>query len=327
MNLQYEAAEDHSRELQALKAQSKETMDQVTASYQSQIDELKSEGLATLEEQVGSLEKTINSKNIELKATQDDLAKAKAAIAAATSESEVLKNQLAEAKASASNFASSASAQYAEEIQRLTKELSIARDDLDALNEVLAVTNSSLSHMSSKHSDELEESAKAHVQEILKLRASHEDEVAKLNSEKAALGARVSDLEGEMANLRASVAAAAELQGSQKRNGVAAAPEVTKEELQKLHEVHNLKMQDLQAEHAKSSQVIREDLELARAEAGELRGTVDTKDMEINFMQRDLDEKEDTIKGYVKQMKVYFFSRGPLFRIGRACAYLKSFAI
>ena len=140
---------------------------------------------------------------------------------------------------------------------------------------------------------------------------------------------RVSDLEGDMANLRASVDAAAELQASQKRNGVAhsAAPEVTKEELQKLHEAHNLKMNDLQAEYAKASKAIGDDLEMARAEAGELRSTVDTKDMEIKFMQQDLDEKEDTIKGYVKQLKVYFFSRGPMFRLGRACAYLKSLAV
>lgn len=306
--------------------QSQETIEELIASHQAQINELRSEGLATLEEQVSALEKTIHSKNIELKATQDDLAKAKAALSATVPEIEALNKQLAEAKVSASSIASTVSAGHAEEIRKLSKELSIARDDLAALNEVLEVTNSSMSHMSAKHSEELEELASARAGEIVRLRSAHEEEVAKLSSEKALLAARLSDLEGEMVNLKASVASAAELQTSQRRNGTVhpTAPEVSKEELQKLHEAHNLKMHDLQADHNKVAAALKNDLELASAEAGELRNSIEGKNMEMDFMQREMDEKDDTITRYVKQLKVYFFSGGPLFRFGRACAYLKS---
>lgn len=301
-------------------------MEQLISSHQVQIQDIKSEGLLNLEEQVSALEKTINSKNVELKATQDDLMKAKAALSATAAEIETLKQQLAESKALASSIAATVTAEQVAEVQKMSKELSNTRDDLAAMNEVLAVTNSSIAHMSSKHSKELEESAQARADEVLRLRAAHDEEVSRLVDEKAVLVARVSDLEGEMANLQSSMAAAAELQALQKRNGVAhaAAPEVTKEELQKLHEAHNLKMLDLQAEHDKAARVVKEDLELARVEAGELQNSIDGKNMEMDFMQREMDEKDDAITRYVKHMKIFFFSRGPLFRFGRACGFLKS---
>ena len=303
-------------------------MQQLIASHQAQVNDLRSEGLANLDDQVTALEKTINNKNIELKATQDDLAKAKAALSATAPEIDALRQQLEEAKAATSSIATTVAAEHNTEIQRLLKELSDTRDDVTATHEVLAATNDSIQLMSQKHSEELEESAKARAEEVLRLRSAHDQEVAKLNQEKAALTARVSDLQGEMANLQASAAAAAELQSSQKRNGLghSSTTEVSKEELQKLHEAHNLKMHDLRAEHDKAAKSLKDDLELARAEAGEMRNSIEGKNMEMSFMQQEIDEKDDTITRYVKHLKVIFSSRGPLYRFGRACAYLKTLA-
>ena len=92
--------------------------------------------------------------------------------------------------------------------------------------------------------------AKRRADEVSKLRATHDSEIQLLVADKASLVTKFSDLEGEVLTLRAS-AAPAEAITSPKRNGSASAPSetVTKEELQSMHEAHNLKMLDLQAQH------------------------------------------------------------------------------
>ena len=69
-------------------------IEQLKTAHESFIAGLKAEHEAALDAKVKSLDKTINSQALELKATQDDLAKAKAALSASMAEIETLRGSL-----------------------------------------------------------------------------------------------------------------------------------------------------------------------------------------------------------------------------------------
>lgn len=244
-----------------------------------------------------TLEKQIANQNLELKATQEDLAKAKAALASASQELDSLKTQLDEARQIA---AAVDKGDKEEVIDRLTKELSNARDDHSSLTDMLNATKESLREISSNHVKELEEAAMGRAEEVTRLRTSHQEEISTLTTEKSGLQTRLSDLEGELATLKATVAA--EPLTSPKSNGSAhvRTPSVTREELQRLHEAHNLKINDLQADHDRSIRVLREELDIALSKADELQKEVERKAMEIQYLEQDQEESQDQITRYVR---------------------------
>ena len=214
---------------------------------------------------------------------------------------ETLKAQLDEARQGALVAASTVSAGHDAEIERLTKELSNAREELDGLNEVFRATQESMQEMGNNHQKELEEAAKGRAEEASKLRAAHDTEIQSLLTNKADLVTRLSDLEGELFSLRAS-AASTGTPASPKRNGSIAAPveTVTKDELLRMHEAHNLKMNDLQAEHDKEIGALQEQLDVMRRKAGEVEQDLDRKKMEILYLEQDQEESQDQITKYVK---------------------------
>ncbi|KZT30690.1 hypothetical protein NEOLEDRAFT_1053426 [Neolentinus lepideus HHB14362 ss-1] len=304
-----EAGSAHGEDLHALRAESQATIEQLREAHQLTIEGLKAEHEAALETQVKTLEKHITSLQLELKATQDDLLKAKAALVAAAPEVDALKVQLEEARNAASAVASS-SPEHAAEVERLTEELTIAKDDLAALSDVLNVTRESISEMSSNHVKELEEAAKSRAEEVTKLRASHEQEVNALLREKEDLLLRLSDVEGELATVKAQTAAGPVASPKNNSNGHARTPSVTKDELQKLHEAHNLKLNDLQSEHARAVKALREELEIAQNKADELQQEVARKAMEIQYLEQDQEESQDQITRYVKLFGLKSFLGG-----------------
>jgi chromosome segregation ATPase len=285
--------------LQALRAESAATIEQVRAAQQTTIDELKAEHAATIESQVKSLEKKLAGRDLELKATQDDLAKAKANLANATPELEHLKAQLEAATRDTEAIAASVSADQAAEIDRLARELAASKDDLSAITEVLEVTKESISEMSSSHQRELEETARVRVDEIGKLRAQHAEEITVAASEKAALQAQLSDLQGELATLRA--AADSHASAAPKVNGTAAPSDsgISREELIKLHEAHNLKLGDLKAEHEKEQKALQEALDHALGKADAHQQEVARKAMEVQYLEQEQDELNDEVARYV----------------------------
>lgn len=161
-------------------------------------------------------------------------------------------------------------------------------------------TKESLTEVSKNHQKELEEAAMGRAEEVTKLRTAYQDEVAALASEKSALQTMLSDLEGELATLKATVAA--EPVTPSKSNGSAhvRASSVSRDELQRLHEAHNLKIHDVQAEHERSIRALREELEVALSKADELQQEVARKAMEIQYLEQDQDEHQDQITRYVK---------------------------
>lgn len=294
--LQHAAGAAHGQDLQALRAESQTTIEQLRTAHQSTIDDLNKEHGTLLESQVSALSKQISNQGLELKATQDDLVKAKAALEASRAEVTNLTAQLNTAKVSAAGAALDPA--IAEEIERLTKALSHAHDDVAATHDALSLTKQSLTEVTDNQAKELEEAAKSRVEEVTRLKAAHEQEVKTLVGQKSDLATKLSDLEGELATLKASVSAEAPV--STKTNGSfpPASPGITKEELQRMHEAHNAKMNDLQAEHEKAIQRFKGDLEASLSKAEELQQEVTRKAMEIQYLEQEQDESADQITRY-----------------------------
>jgi chromosome segregation ATPase len=286
--------------LQSLRATSNATVEQIQAANQVALEALRADHQSALESESNSLNKQIDKVTLELKVTQDDFSKTKAAHEILKSEMDSLSKQLAEARALV-DAAPTLSPEHAEEIARLTKELANSKDDFAAVTEMLNLTKSSISEMSDNHARELEEGAKSRADEIVKLKSAHDTEVAALAAQKSEFMMKVSDLEGELAIVNATLAA----QQSAVPKNVNGSTQhqqqmVTKEELTKLHEAHNLKIYDLQAEHEKALNVLKEEAEVAKVRVGELEQDIGRKAMEIQYLEQDQDESQEQISRYVR---------------------------
>jgi conserved oligomeric Golgi complex subunit 6 len=177
----------------------------------------------------------------------------------------------------------------------LTRELANVRDDHSAITEVLVATKESLSEMSNNHARELEEAAKSRAEETIKLKEDHSEEMAVYARERTHLIGKVVDLEGELATLKAAMeaheAAAPKTNGSAHSSG----PGVTKDELQKMHEAHNLKISDLLAAHEKAIQALKEELDAAHDREDELKQDIARKAMEIQYIEQEQEESQEEI--------------------------------
>lgn len=266
---------------------------------QSALEALKADHASVMDSEVKSLEKQINTLKLDLKATQDDLTKAKAALEAARADVDSLTTQRDEARAAAAS-APGTSPEHAEQLARLTQELSIKKDDLEAATGLLDLTKTSLAEMSNNQAKELEEAAKSRAEEVTKLRAAHDEAVALLEDEKAAIATHLSDVQGDLATLKASIGTEVT---APKSNGNGAvhppSPGVTKEELQRMHEAHNLRIHDLQAEHEKAMKALNIKLEASEDKAAELQQEVGRKAMEIQYLEQDQEENQEQITRYV----------------------------
>ncbi|KAF9650037.1 hypothetical protein BDM02DRAFT_3185728 [Thelephora ganbajun] len=309
-----EANVKHGIDLQALRAESAASLEQVTQFHESTVNNLKAEHAAILEEQTGDLSKQISKLTLELKATQDDLAKSKATLVASAHELESLKAQLEVARATAEVLASSAPLDRTVEVNALKKDLADARSDLTALQEVLAATNESIADMSNRHGKDLEEAAETRAVEVTKLKSAYEFELAQSEKEKSDLTTRLSDAQSEIATLKATIATGPAIPAATRAlgHGRAGSGTVTKEEIQKMHEAHNLKMGDLQAEYEKKLKEMQEELEAVNNKTKELESEVSRKAMEISYLEQEQEEANDTITRYVRLFGFKSFLGGML---------------
>lgn len=301
-------------------------MEQLTAQHQAYIADLKAEHLATMEDQIRALEKAKSEQSLDLKATQDDLAKAKAALAAAAPEIEALKKQVEEAEKLVATVTESSASEHASELQRLHVALTDAQDEVTSLHSVVAAQKASIAALNDNHVREREDSARTHVEETVRLRSAYDEEKSTLAREKGELMALVSDLEGEVATLRAAASARPSPPSSPKGNGVArsGSPSVSKEDLQRLHDAHNAKMIDLEAQHEEAVRGLAEERDIASVRSSELSDAVDRKTFENELLERENTEKDDTISRYVTFVKGYVLSRFPLGRFPRTRAFFQA---
>ncbi|KAF9015514.1 hypothetical protein BDQ17DRAFT_1341205 [Cyathus striatus] len=241
------------------------------------------------------LTKEINKLSLDLKATQDDLSKSKAALESSRADISSLTVQRDEARATADAIPI-ASPEHVAEVARLASELSYTKDDLAAVTDQLSLTRASLTEMSDKHTRQLEEVAKTRADEVLSLRSTYDHEVGTLAAQKSELLVKLSDLEGELATAKANLAAqATQLRSNGAGTPAASSPGVTKEELQRLHEAHSLKIYDLQAEHDRAIRALRDEMEAAQSKIGELQQDISRKAMEIQYLEQDQDESQEQI--------------------------------
>ncbi|KAH8998859.1 hypothetical protein EDB86DRAFT_2910538 [Lactarius hatsudake] len=287
---------ERAKDLQALRENSEGAIEQLRTSHQATVEGLKVDHGAALTSQAQTFQKQLSTQALELKATSEDLTKAKATLNASLQEVESLKVQLSEARQAVQATASAAEADQNAEIVRLNKELSNARAELSGLNEVFRATQESMQEMSKNHQMELEEAAERRTEDASKLRAAHDAEIQSIAAAKSDLVRRLSDLEAEVVTLRAD-ATSTEAIASPKRNGSAPVPTemVTKEELQQLHEAHNLKINDLQAQHEKAMRALQEQVDAAVAKADETEQDLARKKMEIMYLEQDQEENQDQI--------------------------------
>lgn len=287
----------HGQELQTLRAQSKQTMEELRAVHQSTVEGLKAEHASVLDNQVKTLESRISSQAVDLNAAREDLARAKAAHSSIAHELESTKSQLEEARSLISSLDKS---DKDATVARLSQDLTNLREEHAALQDMLMAQNETLRSITNNHTTELEEAAKGRAEEVTKLRATHQEEIEALSRDRNQLSVQLSDLQGELATLKASLNSDAV--ASPKSNGAAhaRASSVSKEDLQKMHEAHNLKLYDLQAEHDRAIRAMEEELQAAKAKADELNQEVARKAMEIQYLEQDQDESQDQITRYVR---------------------------
>ncbi|PSS37576.1 hypothetical protein PHLCEN_2v592 [Hermanssonia centrifuga] len=291
-----EAGTVHSQDLQALRGESQAAIEQLRVAHQSTVDNLRAEHQAVLDHNVKALEKQLTSQALELNAAREDLAKAKAAYSTLIQESQTAKAQLEEAR---QLIASLDKSDKDEVIARLNKDLANARQEHEVLSDMLQATNDSIREITDNHTRELEETAKGRAEEATKLRTAHEEELSVLTKDRAELTTRLSDLQGELATLKATLS---DPHASPRSNGTthARSSSVTREDLQKMHEAHNLKLYDLQAEHDRAMRTLKDELEVALAKADGLNQEIQRKNMEIEYLETDQEESTDTITRYVR---------------------------
>ncbi|KAF9462104.1 hypothetical protein BDZ94DRAFT_1166444 [Collybia nuda] len=294
-----EAGEQHAQELQSLRSTSSATVEQIQAMNQSSVEAMKAEHASIMDSEVKGLEKQINGLKLDLKATQDDLMKAKAALEVARTEVKSLTSQRDQARA-VSASARETPPEHVEELARLAQELAIKKDDLEAVTGLLDLTKASLTEISNNQVKELEEAAKSRAEEVTKLRSAHDATLMSVIAEKTALANNLSDVQGELATLKASISSeTSPPRGNGNGSVHPPSPGVTKEELQRMHEAHNLKIHDLQAEHEKALKALRSELEASEDRTSELQQEVGRKAMEIQYLEQDQEENQEQITRYV----------------------------
>lgn len=252
---------------------------------------------ATLHSQVSTLEKQIASQALELRATQDDLAKAKSNFATVSQDFENTKSQYEEARRVITSLDKS---DKDETITQLSRDLSNLQEEHAALTDMFTATKDSLREITNNHATELEEAAKGRAEEVTKLRAVHDEELGRLSNEKVALATKLTDMEGELATVKASLNTDPLMSPRSNGSAHASSPSVTKEDLQRMHEAHNLKLGDLQAAHDKEMRALKEELENALGKADDLNHQLERKMMEIQYLEQDQDDTQDQITRYVK---------------------------
>lgn len=70
---------------------------------------------------------------------------------------------------------------------------------------------------------------------------------------------------------------------------------MTREELQKTHEAHNLKLHDLQAEHERVVRGVKLELETVQNRLEEVQSDLARRNMEIQYLEQEQEESQDSI--------------------------------
>lgn len=280
------------------------------SAHQNEIEDLKKSHESALERAVGKLNKDFANMKLELKATQDDLAKAKAVAAASQPEIDSLKAQLAESLKATDEATASAMLLAQEEIERLTKAVAGLQGELESTKSAMVSSQEMFvqnhEQMMKNHATEREEAAKLRAEALQALKAEHEGELKKLSEMRTEI---LSALEDEREAKEKALAQVASLSRQQpapapKSNGAAPA-DVSKEDLTRMHHAHTLKLSEVEAQNQKSIKALKEKIAEMEATAEELRNDVGRKEMELSFLETEKEEAADEIKRQQEEIAAY----------------------
>jgi chromosome segregation ATPase len=247
-------------------------------------------------------EKQIASLALELKATQDDLVKSKAALAVAQGqlEAHIVEIQRLTQEAETAKGAASSNNEKDVQIDGLRRQLSTMADDLEATKMASEAQKESFHEMADSHQRDLEEAAKSRVEAVQALKAELVEARKSWATERAKLS---QDLEDErVAKERAKAEAQAAQTALQtppmspKANGGQPSQMVPREELLKVHEAHSAKLAEIEAGSTKATEVLRKEVEELREECAELKGQLSSKTLELKFLEDEKMELEEEVE-------------------------------
>lgn len=222
-----------------------------------------------------------------------------------------MQKQLEDAKEAIKAASEGANAALEAQIKLARAEAEQGKDDLATFQKMLAESQEAfaadIEGTKAAHKRELDELAAGHSGALSKAQATHEEGLAKVNTERANLR---SELEDEREAKERALALVQDLNDKLAAAAVPApAPKpavtgVSKEELEKLHQAHNATLVSLEADHAKALQGLKDSLAEKEAAVESAEAETSRKAMEISYMAADKEETDSEVERCVS----FFFS-------------------
>ena len=234
------------------------------------------------------------------------MAKSKAALAAAQTEIATLSKQLEDAKAAVELASTNANAAGDLALKQVKDDLANAQDDLETFKRILAESQEAftadMEATKAAHKREVEGLAGSHNDTLKQLKGSHEDVLGKANAEKATLQGRLEDERdakekalGQVESLQAAIAATPAPAPITSPRNSGATPSLSKEEVEKLHQAHNARIIEMEAEHEKALEALKEELAEKEEELAGIQSELETKGLEMGFMATDKEEVDNDL--------------------------------
>jgi conserved oligomeric Golgi complex subunit 6 len=245
-------------------------------------------------------EKHVKGLTLSLAAATDDLAKNKAAVAAAQIEIASFKTQVEEANRAAEAAPINVDAQLKQQTVQAKQEAQNAREDLATFKQLLAESQVSfaadMEGTKATHKRELEDVVAKHVEHTGTLKASHGQELAQLSNERVKLRSALEDEREAKEKALAQIASLQQVRSPppSPRNGNAAG--VGKDEIEKLHRAHNATLMTMEAEHNSELRALKDELSRKQEGVDEVRAEKERKELEISFMAEEKRDAEDELQ-------------------------------
>jgi chromosome segregation ATPase len=273
-------------------------LDQLRSSHENELVELKALHASSLDEHTTPLRKNIRQLTLELTATQEDLNKSKAALAASHTEIASLRKQLVEAREAIELALANTNSASEAQLTKARHDLSSANETLETYKRILAESQETLAAdmeaIKSAHKREVDELIGTHSEAVNAMKHAHKDALAKVAAERESLQSRFEDERDAKEKALAQVAASARTPASPRPS--ANTTGVSKEELEKMHQAHNAMTIELEAEHAKAVQVLKDELEAKQHALETAEADASRKELEINFMMSEKEELDGELQ-------------------------------
>jgi chromosome segregation ATPase len=284
--------------MQDLRAAHERALLDARQSHQTEVDRL-----------VQDYEKKLSNQNLDLKATKDDLVKAKSALPLVQGELESLKAELLKAQEAVKT--ASADDAASKQVLLLSEELGKTKKALQGLQSTHDTCKGQLASLNDRHAQELEQSVLNHVSTLSKLDQEYASEKEDLLRQISSLQQRNGELEVEVAALASEKAETHDPPSPtlpQVNGNVANAAIITREELSRMHEAHNLKIHEIEASYKKQVSELEAAVAAAVKHAEESEMTAERTGMENHFLRSEGEEYADRIKRYVSYRVVIYTS-------------------